>query len=145
MVFSDKIQGFFGDEVAAVLHGAERLEAWRLTYKDDEASGRLGNYRTTGQVDPLPDGALETLQGVLADDGLYEFLLIARVPFRPMHAFVFHKGEDEVVLLVDLQRRKLGWLRGEERGACDMKSRSDGFASLRALIDQASGLQEEGS
>ena len=145
MVFSDKIQGFFGDEVVAVLQGAERLEAWELTYKDDEASGRLGNYRTTGQVDPLPEGALGNLLGVLADDGLYEFQFIARVPFRPMHAFAFQKGEDQVVLLVDLQRQKLGWLRGEERGACDMKSESDGFTSLRALIDQASGLQEEGT
>ena len=121
------------------MEGADSLEAWGLTYKDSQSKGRLGKYRTTGQVESVPSGALAALRQALSDEGMYEFDTIARVPFKPSQALVLKAGEEQVTLLLDLDRMKMGWTLGDARGLCDLKKKSAGFKALVALVDQVFG------
>ena len=145
MTWSSRLSEFYGADVLAVLDGAESVEAWGLTYKDDDMVGRLVKFRTTGRVDGLEDGALEELRRVLPDDAMYEFEHISRVPFRPQQAFVVKAGEAQVVLLIDLRRHKLGWVVDERPRCVDLRVKPDAYQALAGLVERTFGVEEEGA
>ena len=137
--FGPEVARLYPDDARQIIESASVLESWGLTYKDAESKGRLAGYRTTGKVATLSVEALHTLRRLLTDAALYELKSIVKARFRPRHAFVFRSGEQELVLLVDIKRGKLGWATGEDKGVQDLKIKSAAAVRLFSVVEASFG------
>jgi hypothetical protein len=138
----DRIVERLGARALEVPVVATRVSATGLTYQDGEEVGRVAGYRAATAEYSVGDSDLDTVRSVLLEPGLYELDKIARVPFLPGVALVFAAGEDEVVVLVDLDRRKIGFLHGERRFACDLTPESDAFGQLTDVLSRIASAWE---
>ena len=134
MTATDRIVEFFAAERFATIQAAESGTSHRIVYADDEASGRLGGYRTGGTAAPLDSDQIAQLQSALRDDTLYEFELVKRVPFRPDHGIELHAGERSAIVLLDSSSTKLGWTEGQEVSSVDVHTSSAAYATVLDLL-----------
>lgn len=120
----------FGESWLSGIKAATRLELWGLTYRDDEASGRLSGYRTIGALSTLDTSALDEWRDLIFDPGMVDTVFTKRVPFRPDLALVFEGGAETAILLLDTTSCKWGTVRNGSPVSVDVNSAHAGAHAL---------------
>ena len=123
----------FGEAWLAGIQNAQRVELWALTYREEETTGRLSGYRTTGQLATLDAQSVLSWQALVVDPDAVETTFVKRVPFRPELALVFGGTDTHAVLLLDTESGKWGTVLDGKPVSIDVNRPFAGAEALRAL------------
>lgn len=134
-----RVRDLIGPGTLAALLAPETVERVTIYCGNDDNPNRLAGFRIKGKAAPLTREGLAVLQKALLDENTYDFVFTATVPFMPGIGLRLKQKEEEAVILLDLDRRKVIFISGSYRRTRDLAALSGGLQALRTLAEQSGG------